>query len=101
MDFAKLFELFKNFCTVFVIIQFVTVAALIIIVAIGDKVSSDAGPGVHTGKHTLCALTDTPCIYKDDGPNACDDCPAAQRYFYQEEKNVDKVRGIQDEGRAD
>ena len=94
-------ELFKNFCMVFVIMQLFIVAAILIMIAVSDKISGNAEQGGGAGRHALCALTGSPCIYKDDGRNVCDDCPEAQKHFYQEEKNVDKVRGFQDEGRAD
>lgn len=94
-------ELFKNFCMGLVIIQLLGIAAFILMVAVTEKMSGDTEQGSGTGKHTLCALTGTPCIATPDGPDACEDCPAAQEYFYQEGKNGDKVRRVPDEGRTD
>lgn len=94
-------EIIRDACVVIVALQVFVLAALIILVTVNDKI--DGGreqKEPRIGNRAFCLITNTPCIYADDG-NSCDDCPAAQKHIYTEEKSVDKVRGIQNEGRAD
>ena len=98
----RFIEILKNICVCIVFLQVLIITGLLIIVAISDKAESDADrQGPHVGNRTFCLLTNKPCIYAENGGSTCDDCPAAQEHFYTEEKNVDKVRRFQDEGRAD
>lgn len=95
-------DIFKNVCTCIVILQAFVIIGLFVIFTINDKwqgKQNQEGPRI--GNRAFCLLTDQPCIYADNSGNTCEDCPAAQKHIYTEEKNVDKVRRIQDEGRAD
>ena len=98
-------EIFKNICTVLVLMQAFAVIGLVFLITVSDHVTGktkdkDRDRGI--GKHAFCTLTEKPCIYASGSDSSCEDCPAAQQYFYElEEKRVDKVSGIQDEGRAD
>jgi len=96
-------EIFKNICVALVLAQGFALVALVILITVSDRVTGktkDRDRGI--GKHAFCTLTEKPCIYASGSDSSCEDCPAAQQYFYElEEKRVDKVRGIQDEGRAD
>ena len=96
-------EIFKNICVALVIIQAFCLVALLIILAIDDHLAGKAKgrDPERIGRHAFCALTAKPCIYADRSGSTCQDCPEAQAHYYTEEKNGDKIRGIQDEGRAD
>lgn len=94
-------EIVKDACVVIVALQAFVLAALIIFVTVNDKTEGgQEQKEPRIGSRAFCLLTNAPCIYADGG-NSCDDCPAVQKQIYTEENNVDKVRGFQDEGRAD
>ena len=96
-------DIAKNISLIIVIGEIFCGIAVTLLVIVSNHVTEDEiGPEERrTGKHTFCALTARPCVYSDQYPDACEGCPEAQKHFYTEEQNVDKVRGIQDEGRAD
>ena len=97
-------QLFMRICTVIVIIELFATLCTFLLVALSDRLSGGGEQGTRAGNHTLCALTNKPCMYADGDRNACDDCPAAHEYFYKQEAKEkgfeDQFSGIQDEGRA-
>lgn len=98
-----LLNLFKNFCVALVLMQTFAILAIAIMVTVEEHFfrnnQQDDKPG-GIGKRAFCTLTGETCVYADK--ETCEDCPAAMEHFYKAEENgVDKVRGFQNEGRAD
>lgn len=98
-----LLNIFKNFCVALVLLQTITLLGVALMVTVEEHLNrddqQDDRPG-GIGKRAFCTLTGGTCIYADK--ETCEDCPAAMEHFYKAEENgVDKVRGFQNEGRAD